>query len=106
MQLKTQYLLMLILGGGFHTVAGNTLKPNTSQVKIAKAQSSINTKTNAKTKASALSTDVKFGDQSVGGKYQLPMEALSVVENEKSIDGLIGVRKNFRDRIARSKGMR
>ncbi|MBL7556158.1 MAG: hypothetical protein JNM24_10075 [Bdellovibrionaceae bacterium] len=55
---------------------------------------------------SALSTDVRFGDQSVGGKYQLPMEALSVVENEKSIDDLIGVRKNFRDRVARTKGMR
>ncbi|MBL7543335.1 MAG: hypothetical protein JNL11_05935 [Bdellovibrionaceae bacterium] len=55
---------------------------------------------------SNLSTDVKFGDQAVSGKYQLPMEALSVVENEKSIDDLIGVRKNFRDRVARTKGMR
>lgn len=56
--------------------------------------------------ASSLSTDVQFGDQNVSGKYQLPMEALSVVENEKAIDDLIGVRKNFRDRMARSKGMR
>lgn len=55
---------------------------------------------------SGLSTDVRFGDQSVGGKYQIPMEALSVVENEKSIDDLIGVRKNFQDRVARTKGMR
>jgi hypothetical protein len=55
---------------------------------------------------SGLSTDVRFGDQSVGGKYQLPMEALSVVENEKSIDDLIGVRKNFQDRVTRTKGMR
>ncbi len=55
---------------------------------------------------SGLSTDVRFGDQAVGGKYQLPMEALSVVENEKSIDDLIGVRKNFQDRVARTKGMR
>lgn len=54
----------------------------------------------------ALSTDIRFSDQSVGGKYQLPMEALSVVENEKSIDNLIGIRKNFRDRIGRTKGMR
>lgn len=53
-----------------------------------------------------LSTNVRFGDQTVGGRYQLPMEALSVVENEKSIDDLIGVRKNFKDRITRSKGMR
>ncbi len=59
-----------------------------------------------KSKNSSLTTDAKFGDQAVGGKYQLPMEALSVVENEKSIDDLIGVRKNFRDRVQRSKGMR
>lgn len=55
---------------------------------------------------SGLSTDVRFGDQAVAGKYQLPMEALSIVENEKSIDDLIGVRKNFKDRIVRTKGMR
>ena len=61
---------------------------------------------NTKAKNSALTTDAKFGDQAVGGLYQLPMEALSVVENEKSIDDLIGVRKNFRDRVQRSKGMR
>ena len=60
----------------------------------------------AKSKNSNLTTDAKFGDQAVGGKYQLPMEALSVVENEKSIDDLIGVRKNFKDRVQRSKGMR
>ncbi len=59
-----------------------------------------------KNKNSNLTTDAKFGDQAVGGKYQLPMEALSVVENEKSIDDLIGVRKNFKDRVQRSKGMR
>jgi hypothetical protein len=55
---------------------------------------------------SRLSTDVRFNDQMVGGQYQVPMEALSVVENEKSIDDLIGVRKNFKDRIEKSKGFR
>lgn len=62
--------------------------------------------TTAKQKKSNLTTDARFDDQAVAGKYQLPMEALSVVENEKAIDDLIGIRKNFRDRIARSKGMR
>lgn len=55
---------------------------------------------------SKLSTDVRFGDHMVGGQYQVPMEALSVVENDKSIDDLIGVRKNFKDRIEKSKGFR
>lgn len=53
-----------------------------------------------------LSTNVDFNDQLVGGKYQSPMEALSVVEDEKSIDDLIGVRKNFQDREQRAKAMR
>lgn len=53
-----------------------------------------------------LSTNIDFNDQLVGGKYQSPMEALSVVEDEKSIDDLIGVRKNFHDREERSKAMR
>lgn len=70
------------------------------------ATKSASTAAPAAKQPSALSTDVRFGDQSVGGKYQLPMEALSVVENEKSIDDLIGVRKNFRDRVERTKGMR
>ena len=53
-----------------------------------------------------LSTDVKFDGQLVGGQIQSPFETLTVVENEKSIDDLIGVRKNFSDRDDKSKGMR
>lgn len=53
-----------------------------------------------------LSTDIRFDGQMVGGKIQNPLEALSVVENEKSIDDLIGVRKDFRDRSEKSKGLR
>ncbi|MBC7740939.1 MAG: hypothetical protein H7061_02000 [Bdellovibrionaceae bacterium] len=55
---------------------------------------------------SKLSTDVKFDGQMVGGKLQSPFESLAVVENEKTIDDLIGVRKNFSDRSEKSKGMR
>jgi hypothetical protein len=60
----------------------------------------------AKNPNTKLSTDVKFDGQTVGGKIQSPFESLTVVENEKSIDDLIGVRKNFADRIQKSKGMR
>jgi hypothetical protein len=84
----TRILLILILIGSWSAIAKE--KAAAPKVKA----------------PSKLSTDVKFDDQAVGGKYQLPMEALSVVENDKSIDSLIGVRKNFRDRIARTKGMR
>ena len=91
------FLVSLVLG----TVSASA----STKHKAAKLASKAKTTTEAASK-SGLSTDVRFGDQSVGGKYQLPMEALSVVENEKSIDDLIGVRKNFQDRIMRTKGMR
>lgn len=60
----------------------------------------------AKNPNTKLSTDVRFDGQTVGGKIQSPFESLAVVENEKSIDDLIGVRKNFSDRSEKSKGMR
>jgi hypothetical protein len=67
---------------------------------------SSNGNNGASRKSGRLSTDVRFDGQEVGGKLQNPLEALSVVENEKSIDDLIGVRKNFKDRSEKAKGLR
>ena len=87
-----------------------------SDVKAINAKSDSTSATKAKKTTSTpsadnrqqgkLSTNVDFNDQLVGGKYQSPMEALSVVEDEKFIDDLIGVRKNFQDREQRAKAMR
>ena len=54
----------------------------------------------------ALSTNMKFDGLTVGGKVQAPLESLTVVENEKEIDDLIGVRKDFKDRSLKAKGLR
>lgn len=56
--------------------------------------------------SSKLTRDARFDGATVGGKIQAPMEALTVVENEKSIDDLIGVRKDFQDRSEKAKGLR
>jgi hypothetical protein len=53
-----------------------------------------------------LSTSVDFDDRTVKGKYMFSTEAITTVENEKTLDDLIGVRKNFSDRIERSKSLR
>lgn len=53
-----------------------------------------------------LSTDIKFDGHNVGGKIQSPFESLTEVENEKAIDQLIAVRKNFNDRIQKSDQLR
>lgn len=101
--MKTFNILVSILLVTFSLSAKEKAVKSTSKAK-AKAKT-VSAQPTAKSHL-GLSTDVRFGDQAVGGKYQLPMEALSVVENEKSIDDLIGVRTNFQDRIARTKGMR
>ncbi len=46
-----------------------------------------------------LSTDFNFDGSVVRGKYQMADEAVTVVENEKTLDDLLGVRKNFKDRL-------
>ena len=46
-----------------------------------------------------LQTDVKFDDSVLHGRYQAPDDALAKVENEKLLRDLVGVRKNFKDRL-------
>lgn len=46
-----------------------------------------------------LSQDIKFSDQLIQGRYNYSDEALVTVENEKYLDDLLGVRKNFKDRV-------
>ena len=58
------------------------------------------------TKKKKLSTNLDFDDRTVGGKYNFSTEAITTVENDKSLDDLIGVRKNFKDRIERSESLR
>ena len=49
---------------------------------------------------SEVQTSHNFDDHGVTGEYQMPDEALAKVENEKSLSDLIGVRKNFKDRLS------
>lgn len=100
----TLTILSLVLTVGLVAEAKTNAASNTKSKKTTKVVSSkthANTNTNTK-----LSTDVKFDGQLVGGQIQTPFESLTVVENEKSIDDLIGVRQNFSDRNEKSKGMR
>lgn len=55
-----------------------------------------------KIKTSKLKTNHDFGDKLVNGKYQYPDEANARVDDEKELDDLIGVRKNFKDRLKES----
>ncbi len=49
-----------------------------------------------------LKKDLSFDDLLVKGKYQFSNEAVVTVEQDKILDSLLGVRKDFKDRIKRS----
>lgn len=64
------------------------------------------TKTQAVTKKVVrpknLSTDIRFSDKDVQGKYQVPGEAIAAVEDEKALISLIEPRREFKDRLRKS----
>lgn len=66
----------------------------------------VSAKESSRTKQSGLKTDFNFDGKVVGGKRQNTPESITTVEDDKSLDDLIGVRKNFSDRITRSKELR
>jgi glucose-6-phosphate 1-dehydrogenase len=62
-----------------------------------KQQENIKVRKNTKFK-----TELDFNDRAVKGQYQQPTSAAVTVENEKIIDDLLGVRKDFKDKMKES----
>lgn len=79
-------------------------KEHSSRAK--KSSTGSRVKSAAKTADPRLKQDIAFDNHAVGGKYQVPMESMTVIEDEKTLDDLIGVRQNFRDRLQSSKELR
>jgi hypothetical protein len=50
-----------------------------------------------------LSKDINFEDLLIQGKYHFSDEVVITVEQDKAINSLLHVRKNFKDRLKRSK---
>lgn len=55
-----------------------------------------------KAKIDKKNTDMSFEDMLVQGKYHFSDEAVTTVEQDKILDSLLGVRKDFKDRIRKS----
>ncbi|MBX3018696.1 MAG: hypothetical protein KF767_12455 [Bdellovibrionaceae bacterium] len=53
-------------------------------------------------KGAKKTTEVSFEDVLVQGKYHFSDEAVTTVEEDKVLDSLLGVRKDFQDRIKQS----
>ena len=103
--MKTKILIsILILGAATlasHANAATDAKSKSVVTKVSKAKAAKSANPNSK-----LSTDISFDGQVVGGKTQSPFESMAVIENEKKIDDLIGVRTSFTDRSKKAQGMR
>lgn len=56
----------------------------------------------AKKAAGSKSTDMSFDELLIQGKYHFTDEAVTTVEQDKVLDGLLEVRKDFKDRIQQS----
>lgn len=69
---------------------------------IAASVNAAGSKPKAGKRASDLRTDFTFTSSDVGGKYQVPGEALATVENEKALIDLIEPRREFKDRLRKS----
>lgn len=54
------------------------------------------------TKVKKKTTEVSFEDVLVQGKYHFSDEAVTTVEQDKVLDALLSVRKDFKDRIQKS----
>jgi hypothetical protein len=50
--------------------------------------------------AKAMSREIVFDGSNVNGRYHSAGEAVARVESEKELNNLIGVRKDFKDRLA------
>ena len=53
-------------------------------------------------KSQSLKTEMSFEDLLVQGKYHFSDEAITTVEDDKILDALLPVRKDFKKRVERS----
>ncbi len=56
----------------------------------------------ADTSANKLEKNVSFEDMLIQGKFHFTDESVTTVEQEKVLDGLLGVRKDFKDKVKKS----
>lgn len=97
--MKTMWMISVI-ALSLLTFDVSAAKPKTSKKKSASALQTAQKKTTAK--KSKLSTDVDFDGSTLHGRYQKSAESLATVESEKAMMDLLGNRKNFKDRLAKT----
>ena len=79
--MKSQWMLILVLLSVMSLDASAKAKPH---------------------KKSKLTTEADFDGSTLHGRYQKSAETLATVESEKAMMDLLGNRKNFKDRLAKT----
>jgi hypothetical protein len=90
-------LLFIGLGSATGSASGAPLAKKTVSLKKAVTSSP------AKASQKKLSRDVRFNGSQVDGKYLSAGESIAEVEGDKDMGALIGIRKNFHDRLGAEK---
>lgn len=70
----------------------------TAKSKKHSSKSHVSKKVTPSAEKSQIGTSFSFDAASVRGKYQMAGQGLALVEDEKVIDDLLGLRKQFKDR--------
>lgn len=71
----------------------------TALVISASASAAQNKEAKAKAPKKKLTQEAVFSGATVNGKYQIAGGAVAAVENEKTLNDIIGGRKDFKDRL-------
>ena len=64
--------------------------------------SSSNSKSRAKSKRKVKTVEVDFDDLLIRGKYHFSDESVLTVEQEKTLNGLLKMRRNYKDRLQKT----
>lgn len=107
--LKPTSLMMALLFVGLGTAHGSTHSStgfstgsSTPSKKVA-ASKKAPVAAPASASQKKLSRDVRFNGSQVDGKYLSAGESIAEVEGDKDMGALIGIRKNFHDRLGAEK---
>lgn len=97
-KLASSLLIAALLAGVSADAATKTKKAEKTS-KAASSNDQALDKTPGPIQKSSLSRDIRFNGSTVDGKYLSAGESIAEVEKEKSMGTLIGIRKNFRDKL-------
>ena len=85
---------ILILSLGLNTLA----QAKSATKKQQKPGAVMTKKGTSTTQEGQLGTNFSFDSASVRGKYQMAGQGIAIVEDEKVLDDLLGLRRSFKDR--------